>query len=186
MGLVLLKSCVSREWPLELTFRLDKMEVTGDFDKQFPRNDKNKCLPRVDQRANAHTFSPQGFDVRGRKWIRSKLEEAAGSRILVQGSYGGMCLTERNEPKWEGMIKIRDRTITAGPLGIVTTHNFRSVVCGWYCSSSSSMDAKNEVQKDQKSLPSPPTPPRVSDRPRMQIWTLVFLATVLYFCNFRF
>ena len=33
MGLMLLKSCVPWEGPLELTFRLDKMEVTDDFDE---------------------------------------------------------------------------------------------------------------------------------------------------------
>lgn len=42
--------------PLELTFRLDKMEVTGDFDEQFHWNNKDKCLSGVDQRASAQFF----------------------------------------------------------------------------------------------------------------------------------
>lgn len=42
--------------PLELTFRLDKMEVTGDFDEQFHWNNKDKCLAGVDQRGNAQFF----------------------------------------------------------------------------------------------------------------------------------
>lgn len=29
--------------PLELTFRLDKIEVTGDFDEQFHWNNRDKC-----------------------------------------------------------------------------------------------------------------------------------------------
>lgn len=40
--------------PLEMTFRLGKMEASGDFAKLFHWNNQDKCLARGDQRANEH------------------------------------------------------------------------------------------------------------------------------------
>lgn len=42
--------------PLELTFRLGKMEVTGDSDEQFHWNSKDKRLNGMDQRASVQSF----------------------------------------------------------------------------------------------------------------------------------
>lgn len=49
------KLCPTRG-PSELTFRLDKMEVIGDFDEQLGWNDRDKCPAGVDQRAKAQVF----------------------------------------------------------------------------------------------------------------------------------
>lgn len=49
------KLCPTRG-PSELTFRLDKMEVIGDFDEQLSWNNRDKSPAGVDQRAKAHVF----------------------------------------------------------------------------------------------------------------------------------
>lgn len=42
--------------PLELTFRLGKMEATGNFGEQFHWNNRDKHLTGVDQKAYAQFF----------------------------------------------------------------------------------------------------------------------------------
>lgn len=88
--------------PLELTFRLDKMEVMGDFNEQFTgitkisdwSGSKNKC-----------TILSRSFDLNERKGIRSKLEDV-GSRILFQGNrhiqYVCMYVCRGDEPMQRG------------------------------------------------------------------------------------